>query len=381
LKVLLHEVAHVKRRDVLLNWLMILAGALHWFNPLVWLGLRRLRVNRELVCDALVLRVIEPGRERAYGATLIKLLDLFSQSRVSPILVPVLTHKHQIKRRISMITQFTPAGRAGALLTAALVGALAFVTFTRAADPKPKNVPAQAEPAAATAAASVSSDRDAERNDSQRMDAIERMKAHLSELDDRIERKQNQLDDLRKRLGIPSDLAEGQGASISPSELVKLAEREMISAQAAQARYETLAKELKSQPPSKLAHVLATAAPDTELTQLLRDLNTAEAAYSRASGEFGPEAAVVKDATRTMKTLKQQIETRVEGILTGMAAQAAASKASAEVLAKQATETVRRDAESVETFRPYFKVKRDLALLERVRDTLMEELLQKQFGQ
>jgi bla regulator protein BlaR1 len=53
--VFLHELGHVKRRDIPLGWLMALLQILHWFNPLVWLAFSRMRVDRELACDALAL--------------------------------------------------------------------------------------------------------------------------------------------------------------------------------------------------------------------------------------------------------------------------------------------------------------------------------------
>jgi beta-lactamase regulating signal transducer with metallopeptidase domain len=53
--VLLHELAHVRQHDGLVNLIAQLACCLHWINPLVWIAARRLREERELAADDAVL--------------------------------------------------------------------------------------------------------------------------------------------------------------------------------------------------------------------------------------------------------------------------------------------------------------------------------------
>ena len=53
--VLVHELVHVRRQDVMVEALLWLAGALYWFHPAVWLAAGRVRLERERACDEAVL--------------------------------------------------------------------------------------------------------------------------------------------------------------------------------------------------------------------------------------------------------------------------------------------------------------------------------------
>src|SRR5438876_440247 len=189
--VFLHELTHVKRGDILLNWIIIFASSLHWFNPLAWLAMRRLRADRELVCDAMVLSRLAADERRAYGNTLIKLLDDFSGAGFCPSLAPVLNHKQEIKRRVTMIAEFKPTRGIAFLLPATIVVALCCLTFTRAAEKKgvssgnaKNNRTAESTPAN-------------EKSQSPAQLRIEYLKKQLQEKNDEVKKAQDRTDQLR----------------------------------------------------------------------------------------------------------------------------------------------------------------------------------------
>lgn len=104
--VFLHELAHLKRHDIYIGWLISLLQVLHWFNPLIWLAFYRVRADRELACDALVLARTQSGQAKDYGRTIVNLLERFSRSQRLPAMAGILETKTQLKRRITMIARF-----------------------------------------------------------------------------------------------------------------------------------------------------------------------------------------------------------------------------------------------------------------------------------
>ena len=62
--VILHELSHIRHRDVLANWLLAILAIFHWFNPLLWLAMSRSQADRELARDAWVIRLGSRSDER-----------------------------------------------------------------------------------------------------------------------------------------------------------------------------------------------------------------------------------------------------------------------------------------------------------------------------
>ena len=49
-----HELTHYKRRDHVISLLLLMLRCVYWFNPIVWLALRRIQTDMETACDAAV---------------------------------------------------------------------------------------------------------------------------------------------------------------------------------------------------------------------------------------------------------------------------------------------------------------------------------------
>jgi beta-lactamase regulating signal transducer with metallopeptidase domain len=129
--VFLHELAHVKRHDIPLGWLMAFLQILHWFNPLVWLAFSRMRMDRELACDALALSHAADQDNKPYGRTIVKLLESFGDSLRAPGLAGIAEDKQQMKERIIMIARFHKSTGGFARATSLLAG-IGLVTLTDA---------------------------------------------------------------------------------------------------------------------------------------------------------------------------------------------------------------------------------------------------------
>lgn len=69
--ILTHEQVHLDRNDARINAFVALLRCVFWFNPLIHIGARAMRIDQELSCDAEVIDR-RPRVRRAYAETLLK---------------------------------------------------------------------------------------------------------------------------------------------------------------------------------------------------------------------------------------------------------------------------------------------------------------------
>lgn len=82
--VLRHELTHYRNRDLWIKFATMLACAIHWFNPCIYLLSNSLDHFLEMSCDADVVKKMDRAQRRVYGTTILNILDraAFKQPRV-----------------------------------------------------------------------------------------------------------------------------------------------------------------------------------------------------------------------------------------------------------------------------------------------------------
>ncbi|MCA9297125.1 MAG: M56 family metallopeptidase, partial [Phycisphaerales bacterium] len=125
--VIVHELAHVRRRDHRICWLDLAVACVYWWHPGVWWMRRQIRDDADASCDAWVI-ALRPRARRAYAQALLNTKSSMNTSGMS--LLPAVglggssRHARRLARRITMVMthQEQPhSARRGAALAVAVL--------------------------------------------------------------------------------------------------------------------------------------------------------------------------------------------------------------------------------------------------------------------
>jgi HEAT repeat protein/beta-lactamase regulating signal transducer with metallopeptidase domain len=122
--VLVHELAHLARRDLMLNAVGQVTCALYWFHPLVWMAARKLRIESERACDDLVLGV--GTRPSEYADHLLQIVCRASSSRTPAVALPM-AQRHEFEGRMLAILERVARREPASGRHALVLGALALL--------------------------------------------------------------------------------------------------------------------------------------------------------------------------------------------------------------------------------------------------------------
>ncbi|GMU22495.1 MAG: hypothetical protein AMXMBFR13_25810 [Phycisphaerae bacterium] len=124
--VLLHELAHVKRRDNLTELLARLARMVYWFNPLVWHASRKIVIERERACDDLVLTA--GSQPVQYAQHILQIAAQCQRTRLAAAVAIAMARPSGLESRLIAVLdgnrcrrEWSATGRAAAVL---LMGAV-----------------------------------------------------------------------------------------------------------------------------------------------------------------------------------------------------------------------------------------------------------------
>jgi beta-lactamase regulating signal transducer with metallopeptidase domain len=125
--VLAHELAHVRRGDWLVQMAAEVVRSLYWFNPLVWLACRRLRLESEQACDDAVLKMGVEGS--AYATELVDLARAFKSQQEMFLPAAAIARSSSLERRVRAMLNVRldrePITRPASVAAAALFVAVA----------------------------------------------------------------------------------------------------------------------------------------------------------------------------------------------------------------------------------------------------------------
>jgi hypothetical protein len=199
---LVHELAHLRRRDHWVRRLELVVLGLYWWHPVAWWAQRALHEAEEQCCDAWVVGLL-PAAAEAYAEALVETVAFLSHARPAvPVGASGAGQVPFLKRRVIMILNGTTPralSRAGWWVVLGLGAVLLPVapTWAQTAPPRDRDEPVRQErqPAARPVG-------EAERPEEVRAarEAVEKLQAELADLQTHLKSMQDRLHAAQARL-------------------------------------------------------------------------------------------------------------------------------------------------------------------------------------
>ncbi|MFL5493993.1 MAG: HEAT repeat domain-containing protein [Gemmatimonadales bacterium] len=135
--VLVHELGHIRRHDLIGHTLGRIASALYWFHPLVWTAARRLRAESERACDDIAL--VFGARPSDYAEHLLDIVTCVRDHATPSVALAMAQRKEFEGRMLAILNPELRRRGPSRLQVVSLAGGLALLTLVvGAASPVPR---------------------------------------------------------------------------------------------------------------------------------------------------------------------------------------------------------------------------------------------------
>ena len=125
--VLLHELAHVRRHDLVGHTMGRLACAVYWFHPLVWTAAKQLRSESERACDDLALSC--GARATDYAEHLLDIVTSVRRDATPSVALAMARRKEFEGRMLAILDPELRHSSPSRRQSAALIGSLALISI------------------------------------------------------------------------------------------------------------------------------------------------------------------------------------------------------------------------------------------------------------
>lgn len=127
-----HELAHFKRKDNVINSILIFLRTIHWFNPIVWLVMKEIKKDMEFTADEKAVKGLEIDDRKEYCKLLVNLSSTSSSSFMERA-IGIANDKNNLEKRINMIKLSDKLSKHpvfSAMLVFVIIGLICLILYT-----------------------------------------------------------------------------------------------------------------------------------------------------------------------------------------------------------------------------------------------------------
>lgn len=127
-----HELAHFKRKDNVINSVLIFLRTIHWFNPIVWLVMKEIKKDMEFTADEKAVKGLEIDDRKEYCKLLVNLSSTSSSSFMERA-IGIANDKNNLEKRINMIKLSDKLSKhpvLSAMLVFVIIGLICLILYT-----------------------------------------------------------------------------------------------------------------------------------------------------------------------------------------------------------------------------------------------------------